>query len=249
MTVTIGTFSTNSLTAQPLGYEGDSRDGLTSRRWRIAGLLAPAEWDDLITEYDTWRDLRVTDLDTLASGTVGTTVSFSGVGFGSTGSWSAVPCWFASAPTAEQAGSYISVTTELVDAIQALEVLLRQKEKQRQAGEERPNFGTITLGTVTLAPLDPPDGRVDVPTPALTAAGRHYLTGSLGITKTRRVRAYTDASDYATLRTWFDTTVSSTPAAGSWFPTSFPEPTAEIIIEDGAKTTRYTVELSLTQIR
>ena len=249
MTLTIGAFSTNNLTAQPLGYDGDSREGLTSRRWRIAGLLTAAEWDALITAYDTWRDLRVTDPDTVTSGTIGTTVSFSGTGFGSTGSWAAVPCWFASPPTAEQTGAYVSATAELVDAAQALEVLLRQKEKQRQAGEERPNFGTITLGTVTLSPLDPPDGRTDVPTPALTAAGRHYLTGSLGATHTQRVRAYTDATDYATLRSWFDTTVSSTPATGSWFPTAFPEPTAEVIVEDGAKTTRYTVELSLVQIR
>lgn len=248
MSLSIGDFSTNSLTAQPLGYDGESREGLTSRRWRIAGLLTAAEWDDLISEYDTWRNLRITDPDSVTANSIGSTVSFTGSGFGS-GSWSAVACWFSSAPTAEQVGAYVSASAELVDATQALQVLLRQKEKQKQAAEDLPALGTITLGSVTLTLLDPPDGRSDVPTPTLTAAGRHYLSGTLAATKTRRVRAYVDGEDHDILRSWFDTTVAATPAVGDWYPTAFPEATAEVAVTDGVKATRYTVEISLVQIR
>ena len=35
MTVTIGSATVDILTAQPFGYEGDARDGLTARRWLI----------------------------------------------------------------------------------------------------------------------------------------------------------------------------------------------------------------------
>ena len=43
MTLTIGAFSTNALTAQPFGYEGDARQGLTARKWTISGLVTKAQ--------------------------------------------------------------------------------------------------------------------------------------------------------------------------------------------------------------
>ena len=63
------------------------------------------------------------------------------------------------------------------------------------------------------------------------------------------MRAHADGTDYATLRSWFDSTVAATPAVGDWYPTAFPEPTAEVTVTDGVKATRYTVEISLVQIR
>lgn len=248
MTLTIGAFSTNALTAQPFGYEGDARRGLTARKWSVKGLVTKAQWASLISVYDTWRDLRITDQDTLLSGTVGSTVSFTGTGFGQ--SWSAVACWFTAPPSATPAGVYLDASVELVDANQALAVLLREQEKQRQANEALiPSFSTITLGTVTVTPLVPPDGYADTPQPQLSAGGRHYFTGPLGATATRLVRAHVNATDYATLRTWFQTQTQSTPASGVWYPVAFPTPTAEVIISGGAKTTRYTVEISLVFTR
>ena len=129
MTLTIGAFSTNALTAQPFGYEGDARQGLTARKWSVSGLVTKAQWAALITVYETWRDLRITDSDTLLSGTVGSTVSFTGTGFGQ--SWSAISCWFTSPPSATPAGVYLDASCELVDATQALQALLREAEKQR----------------------------------------------------------------------------------------------------------------------
>ena len=248
MTLTIGSFSTNALTAQPYGYEGDARQGLTARKWTISGLVTKAQWTALISVYDTWRDLRITDSDTLLSGTVGSTVSFTGTGFGQT--WSAVSCWFTAPPSATPAGVYLDANAELVDATQALQVLLREQEKQRQNSEALvPSFSTITLGTVTVTPLEPPDGYTDTPQPQLSAGGRHYFSGPLGATATRRIRAYVNATDYGTLRTWFETQSATTPASGVWYPINFPTPSAEVIITAGAKSTRYTVEIELVFTR
>ena len=249
MTLTIGSFSTNNLTAQPLGYDGSSPDGLTARRWRIAGLLSSDEWDALVSEYDNWRDARITDHDTLSTANIGTTVSFSGTGFGSTGSWSTIPCWFASPPSAEQVGAYVSATVELVDANQSLEALLRQKEKERQNAEDRPNLGTITIAKVDLKPIDPPYSRTDVPVPTLTAAGHHYLSGPFDSTQTRRIRAYVNPTEYATLLDWFDGKLRESPVVDEWWPLGFPEPNIEYIIEDGVKIVRYTIEISFVKIR
>ena len=73
--ITIGAFSCSNLTAQPFAYEGEARTGLTARSFRIAGLLTPAQWSSLVSVYGTWRDLRITDADTLSSAAVGSTVS------------------------------------------------------------------------------------------------------------------------------------------------------------------------------
>jgi hypothetical protein len=248
MTITIGAFSFNSLTAQPFGYEGGARQGLTARKWAVSGLVTKAQWTALISVYDTWRDSRITDADTLLSGSIGSTVSFTGTGFGQ--SWTSVSCWFTAPPSAAPAAVYLDASFEIVDATQALAVLLREQEKQRQNSEALvPTFSTITLGTVTLTPLEPPDGYSDSPQPQLSAGGRHYFTGPLGATATRRVRAYVNATDYGTLRTWFQTQVASTPAVGVWYPVNFPTPTAEVIISGGAKSTRYTVEIELVFTR
>ncbi len=248
MTITIGAFSTNALTAQPFGYEGDARQGLTARRWAVSGLLTKAQWTALISVYDTWRNSRITDADTLLSGSVGSTVSFTGTGYGQ--SWTAISCWFTAPPSASPAGVYVDASFEVVDATQALAALLREQEKQRQNAEALiPSFSTITLGTVTVTPLEPPDGYSDSPQPQLSAGGRHYFTGPLSVTATRRVRAHVSAADYATLRTWFQTQTATRPASGVWYPVNFPVPTAEVIITGGAKSTRYTVEIELVFTR
>ena len=248
MTLTIGAFSTNALTAQPFGYEGDARQGLTARKWTISGLVTKAQWVALCSEYDTWRNARIADTDTLLSGTVGSTVSFTGTGFGQ--SWSAVSCWFTAPPSATPAGIYLDANAELVDATQALQVLLREQEKQRQSSEALiPSFSTITLGTVTVTPLEPPDGYSDTPQPQLSAGGRHYFTGPLWATATRRVRAHGNAPDDASLRSGCEAQTATRPASGVWYPVNFPTPAAEVIITGGAKSTRYTVEIELVFTR
>lgn len=248
MTVTIGSFSTNRLTAQPFGYEGEARTGLTARTFRISGLLTPAEWQTLVSEYNSWRSTRIQDQDTLLSGVVGTTIALT-ITTTNNLSVSSLACWFAEPPSGEQAGVYVSATVTLVDAAQALAVLLRQKEKERQSSEAlTPNLGTVTLGSAVVTLTKPMETRQDGPSVALTATGVSYVTGPLAAHKVRQIEGYISSGTYSDLLSWYDTTIAAVPAATSWFPISPPTATAEVIISGGVKATRYNVSLTALQI-
>lgn len=248
MTITIGSFTTTALLAQPFGYEGEARTGLTARTFRVSGLVTPAQWQALVSEYNTWRATRITDPDTLLSATVGTTVSLTianANGLSVTG----LACWFAEAPAGEQTGAYISATATLVDAAQALAVLLRTDERERQNTEAKlPNLGTITLGGAVVTLTKPMETRQDGPTVAMTATGVSYVSGPLVAHKVRQIEGYISSGSYADLLTWYDTTIAAVPVATSWFPVEPPTATAEVIITGGAKSTRYSVSLKALQI-
>lgn len=257
MTVTIGSFTTNALLAQPFGYEGDPRDGLTARTFTINGLLTPAEWQALISEYNTWRGTRLTDADTLSSGTVGTTINLT---ISSTNGLSvtSLACWFSDAPKGDQTGAYISASVTLVDANQALAVLLRSREKERQSSEAlTPNLGTQSFTyqlegqqavTVVVTLTKVPETRQDGPNVTLTATGKSYVQGPLAAHKVKQIEGYISTGTYAQLLTWYDATIAAIPSTGAWFPTSPPTATAEVIIIGGVKATRYNVSLSLVEV-
>jgi hypothetical protein len=241
-----------TLTAQPFGYEGDARTGLTARTFQISGLLTPTQWQSLVSVYNTWRDTRITDADTLSSASVGTTVALTVNANGL--SVTALACWFADAPTGEQAGAYINTSLTLVDSAQALAVLLREQEKSRQGTEATtPSLGTITFtraaGTSPIVTLTAPmDTRQDGPTVALTATGTSYVTGPLVAHKIRNVEGYLSTGSFDNLLSWYDETIAAVPAATSYFPITAPSATAEVIISGGAKSTRYNVTITVLQI-
>ena len=249
MTVSIGAFTCSTLLAQPFGYEVTAvQDGLTARRWLVSGLLTTAQWSSLLSVYNTWRDARLLDADTLSSATVGTTVSLTASANGL--SWSGIGCWFTSAPTGEQAGVYISASCELVDATQALAVLLRETEKQRQRSEAlTPSLGTVALGTATLTLLAPMETYQDTPQLQLTAAGGHYVSGPLTATRVRRIQGTTTSAGWTNVRSWYETSVAAVPALGAWYPISAPSATAEVIINAGVKETRYTVTVDVAEVK
>jgi hypothetical protein len=243
MTISIGAFTTSKLLAQPFGYEeATTRNGLTARRWTLSGLLTASEWQSLLSVYNTWRDARIQDADSVAANSVGTTVSLTASANGIT--WSGIACWFAVAPSGTQAGPYISASVELVDAAQALQVALRQREKAKSA-EDRPALGTFTLGGCTLTLLRPPVTYQDVPQMQLTAAGTSYLTGPLTATKVYALEGETDASGWSALQSWFESTIGTTPAAGAYFPLGAPTATAANDVVNGLKVITYTVTLSV----
>lgn len=248
MTVTIGAFSCSVLTAQPFGYEGEARDGLTARKWLVQGLLTSSQWTSLLSVYDTWRNARISDADTLSSGVVGTTVSLTADGFGQ--SWSSVACWFSAAPSGNQIGAYVEASIELVDATQALAVLLRGQEKGRQNSEALvPAYGTLTLGGCTLTLIEEPVGYQESPSLQLTAGGRHYVQGPYGATKTRKIVGTTDGAGWTALQAWYESITLATPAAGTYWPVTVPEARGEVIITGGAKATRYTVSMTQALVR
>lgn len=249
MTISIGTFSTNKLLVQPFGYdETDTSAGLTARKWTVSGLLSATEWYSLLGQYNAWRDDRIQDADTLSSGTVGTTITLTASANGIT--WSGIHCWFTSAPSGTQAGPYIQATCELVDAEQALAVLRYQEQKNRQRSEAtKPNFGTVTLGSATLTLLAPMETYQDTPQLQLTASGTHYISGALMATRVRRIEGTTDSTGWGNVRSWYETSVASTPSEDDWYPISAPSATAEVIISGGVKSTRYTVTVDVAEVK
>lgn len=246
MTISIGAFSTSKLLAQPFGYEeATTRDGLTARRWTVSGLLTATEWQALLSVYNTWRDARIQDADSVAANSVGTTVSLTASANGI--SWSGIACWFTSAPSGAQAGPYISASVELVDAAQALQVALRSKEKAYSA-EDRPNLGTYTVGSTVLTLLRPPETWTDAPGVARAVSGVSYITGPLGATRVRAIEGLTDASGWSAIQSWYETIVATRPSAGTWFPTTPPTASAVNRVISGLKVIEYTVTLTLAQI-
>lgn len=248
MTLTLGDFSFNALTAQPFGYaETDTQAGLTARKWRINGLCTTAEWQDLIQVYNAWQSDRKEDEDSLKSGVIGTTVPLTVNANGIT--WTSVACWFLNAPSGEQAGPYVNVSAEVVDAIQALEVLLYQEEKNKQKSDAlKPNLGTVTVGTTVLTLLKPMQTYENNPQVALTVAGTHYISGPLTASRIRDIEGTTDTQGWEDLLAWFEAIVQTNPSAGTWYPVSAPTASAEVVIDLGVKSTLYTVSLRLLQI-
>lgn len=244
MAITIGTASFSTLTAQPFGYEEtDTRSGLTARRWAVTGLLKPSEWLSLLTVYNTWRDLRIQDPDTEISGVVGTTVSFTGNGPGGI-TWTSIACWFTSAPAAEQIGSYLSVSVELVDANQALAVAKTQRQREEDTSD-LPDFGTITIGSTVVKLTKPVDSYGATPSMELTATGNHYITGPLVAYKIKDVEGTTDLAGWNAIRSWYESQITAVPLPGSYFPISIPGASAEKRIVNGVKTTVYTITIQL----
>jgi len=246
---TIGTFSANFLTEQPYGYEGEARQGRTARKWAFDCILTLAQTQTLISVYDTWRDARIQDVDTEVSGVVGTTINLTCDSL--VAEVTNLPCWFTKAPEIKELGqTYRQVSVELVDAAQAVQVVLAAKKAtEEQKDPLTGDFGTYTLGTAVLTLTQPMEAYQDGPQIELMATGSHYLTGPLVATRLRAIQGTTDATGWAGVRTWYESIIATNPAIGSWFPTAPPEATAEPAVENGVKITRYAVSVTLAQIR
>jgi hypothetical protein len=244
MAITIGGTDFPTLTAQPFGYEEtNTRSGQTARKWLLTGLLKPSEWLDLLDEYDGWRNTRIEDEPTETSNVVGTTVAFSGDGPGGQ-SWTSVACWFIAAPQAEQSGAYLAASVELIDANEALEVLLKTKEDEA-AGEDLPDLGTITIGTTTLTLLKPVDAYATSPTMELTATGTHYIQGALVPYNIKDVEGTTNSAGWTAIRAWYETQIDAVPLAGSYFPITAPSASAANKVVGGVTSVEYTVSIQL----
>lgn len=254
MSVTIGTVTLNTLTAQPFGYdESDTLRGQTASKFAISGLATPTEWLDLIDEYNSWRSSRINDEDPATSGVVGTTINFSGTGPGSQ-TWTSVQCWFISAPQAEQRGAWLAVNLELVVATEALQVILKQQQEGTGGGgggggtTPTPDFGTFVIGSTTLTLTKPPDSYGTGPALDLTIGGTHYISGSLVVVVNKDIEGTTDATGWNNIKSWYESTIVTTPASGSYFPISPPSVSVERVLIEGVYTDVYTVSIMLVQV-
>lgn len=249
MSVTIGSLTLDRLQAQPLIYnEVDVIVGNTSRGWQIQGLVTGAEWLSLLNIYNTWRDAKITEDSPRVSKVQGTTVSFSGTGFGGQ-TWTAIPCWFQAAPVGAQSGAYVSASFSLIDAAQAIQSFVREEEDAAvDTATGSIDYGTITLGGVVITLTSYPDVFLNSPTLELSAGGKHYVTGPLLVVNGKQIEGEIPASDLATLRSWYSTTVVSTPVVGEYFPTSAPEFTAFNKTVSGVQELYYTVSIAVAEV-
>jgi hypothetical protein len=248
MSVSVGSVTFTRLTAQPFGYdETDTRRGFTAKKWLITGLMTPAEYVSLIGVYDNWRNSKITEDDPVVSNSVGTTVAFSGDGPDSL-SWSNVPCWFSTAPQGEQTGAYISCSVELVHAGEALAVLIASQDTTGGGGDDPPDLGTITINGAVLTLRKPPETFQAVPGLELTGGGVSYITGTKKAVEVQDIEGETNQAGWALVRSWFQSTIESTPAVGSWYPISVPTASAEKRIVSGSPTTIYTVSIQRAKV-
>ena len=244
MSVTINTLTFDNLTAVPLEYdEVDTRNGLTAKAWQIEGLLTVIEYADLLTIYDNWRDVRILEEKAETSLVVGTTVSVTVTG---TGGATATPCWFSSAPTASQSGTYLAVSFNVVDAAEALEVLGQQENDE---GDDTYVVGTFAYGGVTIQLTRPLEGYRQAPNVELTAGGTHYVSGPRYVERLRIVEGFFDIVDFPTgiadISTQYETDIQATLTASTYRPIQPPSFSAGRTVRNGAETTRITVSMQL----
>jgi hypothetical protein len=250
MSVTVGGVVLKNLQAQPLGYEQSAvTGGVTARQWTIQGLVTGAEWVAILGVYDTWRNAKIQEDPATSSKVLGTTVSFSGTGYGSQ-TWTNVACWFNAAPSGSQANGFVSVSFGLVDATQALQVIVKQETDQEAAEEadQAINYGNITLGGVVVKFLEDPDVFVDTPQVNLTATGKHYATGPLIVSEGLSIRGEIIGTAKTQLRNWFRTTAQASPVPGQYWPTDPPTFRGINKLVNGATVLHYEVSLNLIKV-
>jgi hypothetical protein len=237
-----------NLTEHPFGYdEVDVRRGRAARRWALSGIVNREDGATIAGIYDAWNAVKILEDDPIRTGVVGATVGLTGAAPGF--AWaSAVPCWFASAPSIAMAGMFCRVSATLVDASQSLAILLRQGEEEAEQAAQL-NLGTQTFGSAVVNLTARPDGFTDLPGLAITPGGRHVITGPLAPTETRRVQGWVTAANLTALETWLKTTTAASPSTGGWFPTEWSEPVAKRRADGGTIGTFYDVSFAVSKIR
>jgi hypothetical protein len=240
------TFAFPNLTAHPMGFEGESRRGRTAETLTFAGLLTRVETNTLLGIYRAWRDARLPEEAPERTGVVGATIAVtaSGPGF----AWTSRACWCSSPPAFEQVGAFSRVTIGLVDANQALAVLLREQEESLEV-EAGLGLGTLAFGGAVVNLTARPDSFDGLPSRSLTPAGAHVISGSLAVEEVREVEGWVTAANLTTLETWLKATVAATPAAGAWFPVSWSRPIARARPNGGTLAVAYDVAFTVVKIR
>lgn len=241
MTVTIEGITYQYLQAQPIGYqETDVAAGLVAPSIALSGLLTPAEWGGLLSTHNAWLQARKTEAPSIVTGTVGTTVAVQAIANGvDTG---VVASWFTASPSATQAGAYLQVAAQFVDAAAQLEIDLLSEEKTAQTAQV--GLGTITLGSAVITLDQPPESFANPPQTEPSAAGFPVITGPAAPWNQQVIVGHCDATNLANLQSWYLATVATTPTTGQVWPTVPPTASAVNEVVAGVRQVRYDVNLT-----
>lgn len=237
-----------NLSEHPVGWEEtETVRGRVARHWAISGILTREDAKMVSDLFSAWYADRITDGDPKETGLIGNTLDFSGEAPGF--EWStAIPCWFVAAPTIEMAGAFCRVSLTVVDAEEALAVLLAEKEDETK-DEDVLELGTITFGGAVVHLRARPDGFTDLPGIALNPSGKHIITGPLKLTKILRVEGWVDNINLPLLEAWAEANTNTTPSANSYFLTEWSEPKADKRVQNGVMAIYYDVNFMVTKIR
>lgn len=225
----------------PFGFnEVNTRRGRTSEALSIEGFLLREDAAALIALFKAWRDVKITEEDPQKTGVVGATVAVTGSGVGF--SWTNKACWIDKAPTTQDAGIFVKVSADFVDATQALQILLEERD---DADEDGVNLGTITLGSAVINLLSYPVTFDDLPQPTRNPAGVHVITGQLTLQESKEIEGWVTEANKNNLEAWINTVTAATPAPNSWFPVSYQKPSAKTRFGN----TTFDVNLKIIKIR
>jgi hypothetical protein len=229
----------------PFGFDGSNvRRGRTAEMVKITGLLLRDDAESLISIYQSWRDDKILEEDPQKTGELGAVVLVSGEDIGFL--WEDNPCWFNKAPDIIYAGIYAKTSIELVDATQALQILVEEEEDKEEDGID---LGTLSLGGATITLLVRPKTYSDLPQLQRNPAGAHVISGSLTLEEVQDVEGWVTETDLPLLESWLNTTIATTPASNAWFPTNWQRPTAKKRTVNAAIETTYDVKLQLVKIK
>lgn len=237
-----------NLTEHPVGFEEtDTSRGRAARHWSISGIVSRDDAAIVTDLFRAWSADRILEADPKETGEIGITVDFTGEAPGF--EWStAIPCWFVSAPTIELAGIFCRVSLTVVDAEEALAILLAEKEDETK-DEEALELGTLTFGGAVVNLKARAEGYTDLPSVALNPSGRHIITGPLGATQILRVQGWVDATNLVLLEEWVEDVTSATPGTATYFLTEWAEPVADKRVQNGVMDIYYDVSFTATKIR
>ena len=239
------TLTLRYLQAQPFGYaEAETEQGLTARRFTVAGLCTPAQWQTCCSIFDAWQAAKILEAPTLTSRAVGATVSLTCAAHGR--SVTGLGCWFTGAPAGETTGAWVKVSFTLIDAAQQLAVVLRQNEKGRLAGDAfLPAYGTFSLGATTLALLEQPEAFEDGPSLEPTSTGGFVTRGPLVASEVRNIKGVTDAAGWTAIKAWFTSTIASRPGPTDYWPVDGLSLERDRIVSGGVVVDRYIVSVKV----
>ena len=254
LTISYGgnSFTYPNLSQHPLAFDAvDVRRGRAPEMLQPSGLLLKSQADSLVNMFRAWKATRLAQEAPERTGTVGEVVlvTAKGPGYSGASAWSNRAAWFDSFDKPAQVGPYTRVGLTLVDANQALAVILRELEEQEEQ-EEALNLGTLTFGGAVVNLTARPDNLSGLPQLELSPTGAHIITGSLATVDVREVRGWVTAANLTALETWVKTTAATpTPAANSWFPTAWSTPVARLKRNAGVVSTVYDVSFTAAKIR
>jgi hypothetical protein len=234
-------------TAYPAVYaEKDTELGLTAEGLNVSVMCTTEEWTAIRDEFNAWRDARLQDevYDEDEEATireiVGSTVTVSAKTRGV--EWVDRECYFLAAPQAEDFGSYLQVTFELVDAAQWVQCYNREKEVEK--ADEVVYCGTFTLWGTVLKLRKPPESYQDMPSLTLSAGGKSYTTGPRVPTETRVLEGDTDKAGWNSIYSNCGLKASALPSS-DWFPVTSPSASVTKRVTAGIRNDLYTVSITV----